>query len=150
MIAAVAASSSTALTDACGASISASAAALPSLAWYWRRGEGIVSVSSRRVPARMFSRCASGLSSARRPTVVALVDQRRIGAHRLARCPGSATTLGIVPNVHVVWPVRSSLRVAAASAARSFGRTCSRSALRSCPEAITLPCSSSTLNVIFR
>ena len=34
--------------------------------------------------------------------------------------------------------------------ARSVGRTFSRSASRSCPAAITLPCSSSTLNVIFR
>ena len=72
---------------ACGASISTSWAALPSLEpWYWRSGDGIVSASSLRVPARMFSACASALSSARSADRLALVDQRRVRARRSGRC----------------------------------------------------------------
>ncbi len=149
-IAAVAASSSTARTDACGASISASDAALPSLPWYWRSGRRDrqhqqpprARAHVQRLRLRALERAHA---DRRRP-------RRRAPGTRAppGRCPAARRPCGIVPNVQVVRPVRSSLRVAAASVARSVGRTRSRSASRSCPAASTSPRSSSTLNVIRR
>ena len=86
---------------------------------------------------------------ARRPSCPRRPATGRRGSS--GRCPGSATTFGSSPNVHVVWPVRSSLRVAGRERARAASGAPARAARsRSCPEATTLPCSSSTLNVIFR
>ena len=82
--AATVASSSTARGLACGAPASASCAALPSRPCTWRIGEGTSSAISLRVPACIAARWASGVSSTRTPTGVALVDQRRVAAHRLA------------------------------------------------------------------
>ena len=99
-------------------------------------GEGIVSASSRRVPTRMCSACASGLSSARRPTVSPSSTSDGY-ARTVWPVPGSATAFGIVPNVQLVWPVRSSLlrrggeraRAASAAPARAARRDPGRAAI---------------------
>ena len=116
-IAAVAASSSTARGDACGASISTSCAALPSLEpWYWRSGRGD---RQRQQPARARRACSAPApprSPARAAPTVSPSSTSDGYARTVWPVPGSATTFGIFPNVQLVWPVRSSFLVAAASA----------------------------------
>ena len=115
----------------------------------WRAGEGIVSSSRRRVPPRIAASCAARdsiiLTSTWSPRSTSAGKARP--ASPAAR---SAISRGRTSIDHEVSPVCSYSAVAADSAARSRGRTCSRTAARSVPEASSAPVSSSTANVILR